>query len=154
MDHAQLVLTPAIWEERGPSGRSQGREAEGPEKDEGMDSGRFDRLLQHVIAVASRRGLLRAGVATLAATAGVALGLRAGFDVAAKKKKKKKRKRKACLSPKVTCPPGSLSQCCEDFVPTCCPQGSSAICCPAGDFCCPFGSIIDCSETGPAGCNA
>ena len=58
-----------------------------------MDGETFDALVQHALGNGSRRGVLRAGIGVLAATALTAFGLNAAEDVHAKKHKKKGKKK-------------------------------------------------------------
>jgi hypothetical protein len=107
-----------------------------------VEAERFDTLVRSLTAGLSRRGLLRIGVASLAASAVTARVLGMALEVDAKKKKKKKKKK--CQAGSVFCK-GNF--CCASTSPVCCPLSLGGGCCsssapnccqtPTGFACCP-----------------
>lgn len=86
-----------------------------------MDTNTFDDLVRDAFSGASRRGVVRAGLAGLAISAMTAIGLNAKTAEAKKKKKKRKKKKK---TPVAICPADLPlvcgDGCCPNAYPKCC----------------------------------
>ena len=103
-----------------------------------MESERFDRLVQRAHEAASRRGVVRAGVGALAASAFVTLGLMEGAEARRQKKKGRKR-RLICFQGETLVvrrrkrflKQGATKGACPEDV---CPADAPIAC---GDGCCP-----------------
>lgn len=145
---------------RGPNGSDLATSTEGSRhpawsfghrgKEEIVESEKFDELIRAVSSDASRRGAVRVGLGTLAATALATLGLSAA-ETEAKKKKKRRKKPAAIVPPPpppptpaktcsgarpVTCGDGCCgapyAKCCDDLEFT-----SGKVCAPTSSTCCP-----------------
>jgi hypothetical protein len=102
-----------------------------------VDGQRFDDVLRRAVGDGSRRGLLRAGVGALAASALGLVGLGASEDAAAKKKKKKTQPQTCAADRPIACGDG----CCTTAYPQCCDDAqatSGKVCAPGNATCCPL----------------
>jgi hypothetical protein len=139
-----------------------------------VDGNAFDDLVRSAQRGASRRGVLRAAVGTLATAGFGLLGWNMVNEVAAKKKHKSKKKKQKCQkfcygvcvgAGGVCCTspadgvgggcPSSYPHCCAATGPTgggCCEAGYPLCCADPvlGEYCCPAGSV--CCSTATSGC--